>query len=67
MLSAAKRMHSSACFRKLSELDRFEISMPNHCTASRVLSVAYATEKDPTNFFMNYGGDGPASAKLVCG
>jgi hypothetical protein len=45
--SAAKRMHSSACFRK-SDSDTallLETATLKHCTASNVLSVVYATEK----------------------
>jgi hypothetical protein len=45
-------MHSNACFRKLSDSDMahlFETPMLNHCTASRVLSVVYTTEKNRNN------------------
>jgi hypothetical protein len=40
-------MHSSACFRKLSSDTAYllETTTLKHCTAPRVLSVAYATEK----------------------
>src|SRR5712671_6954341 len=46
--SDAKRMHSNSCFRMLSHSDTVhlrEAPMLNHCTALRVLSVVYTTEK----------------------
>jgi hypothetical protein len=45
--SAAKRTHSSSCRRNLSDSDTAHLSKTptaDHCTAARVLSVAYATE-----------------------
>jgi hypothetical protein len=48
MQCAAKRMHSRACFRKRSDLDTARLlGTPTleHRTASRALSVAYATQK----------------------
>jgi hypothetical protein len=48
MQSAAMRMHSNAYFREWSDSDTahlVETQVRHRCTASRVLSVVYATEK----------------------
>jgi hypothetical protein len=50
--SAARRMHSNSCFRQLTDSDTAhlpETRVLNPCTASRVLSVVYATEKSREN------------------
>jgi hypothetical protein len=52
MQSAAKRMHSNAYFREWSDSDTahlVETQVLHRCTASRVLSVVYATEKSREN------------------
>ncbi len=51
MQSDAKRRHSNSCFRDFSESDTTHLlNRPcKDCTASRVLSVAYATEKSKNN------------------
>src|SRR5580698_7528079 len=60
MQSAAMRMHSSACFREWSDSDTahlLETQVLHRCTASRVLSVVYATEKRGENSGCAHPGD----------
>jgi hypothetical protein len=52
MQSAAMRRHSNAYFREKSDSDTadlLETQTLDRCTASRVLSVVYATEKSREN------------------
>ena len=45
--SVAKRRHSNSCFRELldsTQAHLLETRMLDRCTASRILSVVYATE-----------------------
>jgi hypothetical protein len=53
MQSVAKRTHSNSCFRQLTGSDTahlLETRVLNPCTASRVLSVVYTTDKNGENF-----------------